>query len=77
MGRGFLPVLFFDRRTAGPHPLEKEFARQNYAYFWKVVFADREAFDLYARHSIRKGENAVLADDGSIGLCFAEMFGIA
>ena len=60
IGRDILPVLFFDRRTAGPYPLEKEFARQNYAYFWKVFFTDREAFDLYKAHSIRKGENAVL-----------------
>lgn len=62
VGRNVLPVLFFDRHTAGPHPLEKEFARQNYAYFWKVFFTDREAFDLYRRHSLRKGENAVLFD---------------
>lgn len=64
VGRNVLPVLFFDRRTAGPYPLEKEFARQNYAYFWKVFFTDREAFDLYAKCSIRKGENAVLLDGG-------------
>lgn len=63
VGRDFLPVLFFDRRTAGPYPLEKEFARQNYAYFWRIFFADREAFDLYAKHSIRGGENAVFAND--------------
>ena len=65
VGRRFLPVLFFDRRTAGPYPLQKEFARQNYAYFWKVFFSDREAFDLYAKHSIRKGANAVFAEDES------------
>lgn len=63
VGRDFLPVLLFDRRTAGPYPLEKEFARQNYAYFWRIFFADREAFDLYAKHSIRGGENAVFAND--------------
>ena len=63
IGRDFLPVLFFDRRTAGPYPPEKEFARQNYAYFWRIFFADREAFDLYAKHSIRGGENAVFAND--------------
>lgn len=63
VGRDFLPVLFFDRRMAGPYPLEKEFARQNYAYFWRIFFADREAFDLYAKHSIRGGENAVFAND--------------
>ena len=60
IGRDILPVLFFERRAAGPYPLEKEFARQNYAYFWKVFFTDSEAFDLYKVHSIRKGENAVL-----------------
>lgn len=65
VGRDFLPVLFFDRRSIGPYPLEKEFARQNYAYFWKVFFPDREAFDLYAMHSIRKGENAVFAESGN------------
>lgn len=64
VGRNVLPVLFFDRHSAGPYPLEKEFARQNYAYFWKVFFTDREAFDLYAKHSLRKGENAVLLDGG-------------
>ena len=64
VGRDFLPVLFFDRRTAGPYPPEKEFARQNYAYFWKVLFFDREAFDLYGKRSIRKGENAVLVENG-------------
>ncbi len=63
LGRSVLPVLVFDRKSAA-HPLEKEFARQNYAYFWKVFFSDREAFGLYAKHSIRKGENAVLAEDG-------------
>ena len=71
VGRAFLPVLLFDRRAAGPYPLEKEFARQNYAYFRKVVFADREAFDLYAKHSIRKGENAVLAEDGAAAAAMA------
>ena len=64
LGRHFLPVLLFDRRTAGPYPLEKEFARQNYAYFWKIFFTDREAFDLYARHSLRKGGNAVVVEAG-------------
>ena len=64
IGRDFLPVLFFDRHSAGPYPLEKEFARQNYAYFWNVFFTDRKAFDLYAKCSIRKGENAVLLDGG-------------
>jgi hypothetical protein len=75
IGRAFLPVLFFDRGTAGPYPLEKEFARQNYAYFWKVFFLNRAEFDLYAKHSIRKGENAVLAEEGSIGPWFAGTFG--
>ena len=61
VGRRFLPALVFDAALAGPGPLEQEFARQNYAYFWKVFFTDREAFDLYAKCSIRKGENAELA----------------
>ena len=65
VGRSVLPVLVFDRNQAGPYPLEKEFARQNYAYFWKIFFSDREAFDLYAKHSIRKGENAVLVRDSA------------
>lgn len=65
VGRKVLPVLVFNRKATPSHPLEKEFARQNYAYFWKVVFADRESFDLYARHSIQKGENAVLAENGN------------
>lgn len=63
LGRKILPVLVFDRSSAAPYPLAKEFARQNYAFFWKVFFTDREAFDLYARHSLSKGENAVLAND--------------
>ena len=63
LGRKILPVLVFDRSSAASYPLEKEFARQNYAYFWKVFFTDRKAFDLYARHSLRKGGNAVLAYD--------------
>lgn len=63
LGRGVLPVLVFDRKSAA-YPPEKEFARQNYAYFWKVFFTDHEAFDLYAKCSIRKGENAVLLDGG-------------
>ena len=62
VGRPFLPVLLFDRRTAGPYPLEKDFARQNYAYFWKIFFTDREEFDLYVRHSLRKGGNAVVIE---------------
>jgi hypothetical protein len=74
LGRPFLPVLFFDRRAAGPYPPEKEFARQNYAYFWKVFFSDRETFDLYAGHSIRKGENAVLAESGNAAASFLELF---
>ncbi|MBR1837520.1 MAG: hypothetical protein IJ783_09560 [Kiritimatiellae bacterium] len=65
VGRNVLPVLVFDRNQAGPYPLEKEFARQNYAYFWKIFFSDREAFGLYAKHSIRKGENAVLVRDAA------------
>lgn len=73
VGRDFLPVLFFDRRTAGPYSLDKEFARQNYAYFWKILFADREAFDLYASHSLRKGANAVLAEGGDVSAAFAEL----
>lgn len=67
VGRAFLPVLFFDRRTAGSYPLEKEFARQNYAYFWKVFFDDPEAFRQYAAHSLRGGENAVLIPAGGWG----------
>lgn len=74
VGRPFLPVLFFDRRTAGPYPLEKEFARQNYAYFWKVFFTDREAFDLYRRHSLRKGENAVFVDNDNAAASVAGTF---
>lgn len=66
VGRDFLPVLFFDRRTAGPYPPEKEFARQNYAYFWKIFFSDRGMFDLYAAHSLLKGANAVLAKTGDL-----------
>ena len=65
VGRSVLPVLVFDRKSAPLHPLEKEFARQNYAYFWKVVFFDREAFDLYVKSSLRKGENAVFAEDAA------------
>ena len=65
VGRKVLPVLVFNRKATPSYPLEKEFARQNYAYFWKVVFADRETFDLYARHSIQKGENAVLVENGN------------
>lgn len=67
LGRRFLPVLFFDRRTAGPYPREKEFARQNYAYFWKIFFDDPEDFRLYAAHSLRRGENAVLLRPGDWG----------
>ena len=65
VGRKILPALVFDRSSAAPNPLEKEFARQNYAYFWKVFFAEREAFDLYGRHSLRKGENAVFLENGN------------
>ncbi len=61
VGRGFLPILVFDASLAGPGPLETELARQNYAYFWKVVFTDRAAFDAYADRSIRKGANAMFA----------------
>lgn len=64
IGRSILPVLLFNRNATLSHPLEKEFARQNYAYFWKVFFSDREAFDIYVKHSLRKGENAVLAENG-------------
>ncbi len=64
IGRPFLPVLFFDRRTAGPYPPEKEFARQNYAYFWKIFFTDPEDFRLYAAHSLRHGDNAVCVAPG-------------
>ena len=64
VGRSVLPVLVFDRGFAA-YPLEKEFARQNYAYFWKIFFTDRESFDLYRAHSIRKGANAVLSEDGN------------
>lgn len=67
VGRDFLPVLFFDRGSAGPYPPEKEFARQNYAYFWKIFFADQEDFRLYAAHSLRRGENAVLLNPGDWG----------
>lgn len=67
VGRPFLPVLFFDRRTAGPYRREKEFARQNYAYFWKVFFDDPEDFRLYAAHSLRRGGNAVLIPSGDWG----------
>ena len=74
VGRDFLPVLIFDRRTAGPYSLEKEFARQNYAYFWKVFFSDCEAFDIYAKHSIRKGANAVLAEDGNVAAAVVGIF---
>lgn len=74
VGRDFLPVLFFDRRTAGPYPLEKEFARQNYAYFWKVFFSDRTAFDLYAKHSLRKGGNAVFVDNDNAAASVAGTF---
>lgn len=63
IGRKILPVLVFERNSAAQCPLEKEFASQNYTFFWKVFFTDREAFDIYARHSLRKGENAVLADN--------------
>ena len=66
VGRKILPVLVFDRSPAAPYPLEKEFARQNYAYFWKVFFTDHEAFDLYAKHSLRKGENAVFLENGNV-----------
>ena len=64
LGRSILPVLVFDRKSAA-YPLEKEFARQNYAYFWKVIFTDRVLFDLYSKHSIQKGENAILVEDGN------------
>lgn len=74
VGRHVLPVLLFDRHFAGPHPLEKEFARQNYAYFWKVFFTDREAFDLYAKHSLRKGENAVFVDNDNAAAAVAGTF---
>ena len=74
IGRNVLPVLFFDRHSAGPYPLEKEFARQNYAYFWKVFFHDREAFDLYRRHSLRKGENAVFVDNDNAAAAVAGTF---
>ncbi len=74
VGRPFLPVLFFDHRAAGPYPLEKEFARQNYAYFWKVFFHDREAFNLYAKHSLRKGENAVFVDNDNAAAAVAGTF---
>jgi len=59
---GVLPVLFFDRHSAGPYPLEKEFARQNYAYFWKVFFADVKEFTAYNHYSHQKGENASMSD---------------
>ena len=65
VGRKVLPVLVFDRKACPAHSLDKEFARQNYAYFWKIVFSDREAFERYATHSIRKGANAVLAENGN------------
>ena len=64
VGREVLPVLVFDR-DAVRYPLEKEFARQNYAYFRKIFFSDREAFDLYGRHSLRKGENAEFVPDAA------------
>ncbi len=67
VGRNFLPVFLFDRRAVGPLPLEKEFARQNYAYFWKVFFDDRAAFELYAKHSLCKGENAVFCGAEEVG----------
>jgi hypothetical protein len=67
IGRPFLPILFFDRRTAGPYPREKEFARQNYVYFWKIFFDNPEDFRLYAAHSLRRGENAVLIQPGDWG----------
>lgn len=73
LGRPFLPVLLFDRRTAGPYPLEKEFARPNYAYFWKIFFTDREALDLYARHSLRKGGNAVVVEAGGAAEALVRM----
>ncbi len=75
VGRAFLPVLFFDRRTAGPYPLEKEFGRQNYAYFQTVFFADRKTFDLYVAHSLRGADNAVLAADGDFLRALAERLG--
>ena len=73
IGRNFLPVLFFDHRSAGPYPLEKEFARQNYAYFWKIFFTDRDSFDLYARHSLRKGANAVLSEGGNVAAAISDI----
>ena len=30
-----------------------------------MLFSDREAFDPYARHALRKGENAVLVRDAA------------
>ena len=75
VGRQFLPVLFFDRRKAGPYPLEKEFGRQNYAYFQTVFFADRKTFDLYVAHSLRGADNAVLAADGDFLRALAERLG--
>lgn len=74
VGRSVLPVLVFDRKAAA-YPLEKEFARQNYAYFWKVFFGDRAAFDLYAKHSLRKGGNAVLCGTGDVADRIARLLG--
>ena len=58
VGRNVLPILFFDRSQTS-YPLENEFARQNYAYFWKIFFTDRTEYECYFNFSIRHGENAV------------------
>ena len=65
VGRKVLLVQVFDRMEIPSHPLDKEFARQNYAYFWKEFFFNRVAFNLYAKQSIRMGGNAILVEDGN------------
>lgn len=69
VGRSFLPI-HVSHGFSDSEPNRNAMKRQNYAYFWKVFFSDREAFDSYAEHSARKGENAVLAEEGDIASAF-------
>lgn len=63
--RSFLPILLFARGKASTLPLEKEFARPVYSYFWKVFFNNKEEYNNYLRYSIRK-DNALLVLDGDV-----------
>ena len=76
VGRSFLPI-HVNNDSSGSDSDGNAMKRQNYAYFWKAFFSDRNAFNLYGKHSILKGENAVIVERGNAAAAFiAVLMGI-